>query len=216
MTLPGITNIGLIGAGHIGSAIARLAVRNDYTVVVSNSRGPESLEELVDELGPHASAALAEHAAQVGDLVVVTIPLGRFREVPVEPLEGKIVIDTNNYYPGRDGQIPELDSDSTTSSALLQEHLPTSRVVKVFNNIGFADIPNDAKPVGTPGRRALPVASDDDEAKATVIALLDEFGYDAVDVGSLADSWRYQPDTPAYGVPADADGMRKLIDAAER
>ncbi|THG32037.1 NADP oxidoreductase [Naasia lichenicola] len=211
-----MTNIGLIGAGHIGSAIARLAVRNDYTVVVSNSRGPESLEELVDELGPHASAALAEHAAQVGDLVVVTIPLGRFREVPVEPLEGKIVIDTNNYYPGRDGQIPELDSDSTTSSALLQEHLPTSRVVKVFNNIGFADIPNDAKPVGTPGRRALPVASDDDEAKATVIALLDEFGYDAVDVGSLADSWRYQPDTPAYGVPADADGMRKLIDAAER
>lgn len=216
MTTTGITNIGFIGAGKIGSAVARLAVSNGYTVVVSNSRGPESLEELVAELGPNASAATAEHAATVGDLVVVTIPLGKFREVPVEPLAGKIVIDTNNYYSQRDGQIPELDNDEATSSELLQQHLPTSRVVKVFNNIRFSDLPTDAKPTGTPGRRALPVGGDDADAKATVVALLDDLGYDAVDVGSLADTWRYQPGTPAYGVPGDAKSMRALIDSAAR
>ena len=119
--------IGLIGAGHIGSQIARLAVARGYPVVISNSRGPETLATLIAELGPNARAATAMDAAKVGEIVVVTLPLKNYREVPVEPLAGKIVIDTNNYYPQRDGHIPELDDESTTTSELLQAHLPTSK-----------------------------------------------------------------------------------------
>src|SRR5918999_4841181 len=122
--------IGLIGAGNIGSQLARLAVAHGYDVVVSNSRGPETLKALVAELGPHARAATVVEAAKAGDIVVVTIPLKHYRSVPAEPLAGKIVIDTNNYYPQRDGQIPQLDNESATSSELLQAHLKASKVVK--------------------------------------------------------------------------------------
>ena len=120
--------IGIIGAGHIGSQVARLALASGYSVVISNSRGPETLAGLVAELGPDARAATAFEAAQSGDIVVVSIPLKNYRKVPVEPLAGKIVIDTNNYYPGRDGHIPELDNESTTTSELLAAHLPQPRV----------------------------------------------------------------------------------------
>ena len=130
-----MTTIGLIGAGQIGSQIARLALARGYPVVISNSRGPETLATLVAELGLNARAATALDAAKVGEIVVVTVPLKNYREVPVEPLAGKIVIDTNNYYPQRDGHIPELDNESTTTSELLQAHLPTSKVVKAFNHI---------------------------------------------------------------------------------
>jgi predicted dinucleotide-binding enzyme len=123
-----MTTIGLIGAGQIGSQIARLSVAHGYNVVISNSRGPETLGALVAELGPNARAATASDAAKAGDIVVVTVPLKNYREVPVEPLAGKIVIDTNNYYPQRDGHIPELDNESTTTSELLQAHLPASTV----------------------------------------------------------------------------------------
>jgi len=132
--------IGLIGAGHIGSQIARLAVANGYNVVISNSRGPETLSGLVAELGSKARAATVVEAARSGDIVVVTIPLKDYRTVPVEPLAGKIVIDTNNYYPERDGHIPELDNESATTSELLQKHLPTSKVVKAFNHIYAAEL----------------------------------------------------------------------------
>src|SRR6478609_11976976 len=121
--------IGLIGAGHIGSQLARLAVEHGYDVVISNSRGPDTLSALVAELGPRARAATAQEAAEAGDLVVVTVPLKNYRQVPVEPLAGKVVIDTNNYYPDRDGTFPELEDGTTTSSELLQRHLPTSKVV---------------------------------------------------------------------------------------
>src|SRR5262249_15358118 len=125
--------IGLIGAGHIGSQIARLGVAHGYDVVISNSRGPETLSALVAELGPRARAATPLEAAKAGDMVVVTVPLKNYRQVPVAPLAGKIVIDTNNYYPQRDGHIPELDTESTTTSELLQAHLTSSKVVKAFN-----------------------------------------------------------------------------------
>src|SRR6185436_12334163 len=119
-----MTTIGLIGAGHIGSQVARLAVASGYSVAISNSRGPETLAGLVSELGPKARAATAVDAARAGDLVVVTVPLKNYRDVPIDPLAGKIVIDTNNYYPQRDGHIPELDNESTTTSELLQANLP--------------------------------------------------------------------------------------------
>ncbi|WP_255481055.1 NADPH-dependent F420 reductase [Micromonospora thermarum] len=224
-----MTTVGLIGSGHIGSTVARLAVAAGYDVVLSNRRGPDTLADLVDELGPRARAATPPEAAADGDLVVVTIPLKAYRDVPVDPLAGKLVIDTNNYYPDRDGRFPELDAGSTTSSELLQRHLSRSRVVKAFNNIFFKHLLALARPAGSADRSALPVAGDDPSAKAEAAAFLDRLGYDTVDAGTLADSWRYQPDTPAYGViysadpqdweresPADADSVRSALAAASR
>jgi predicted dinucleotide-binding enzyme len=210
-----MTTIGLIGAGNIGSAIARAAVAHGYEVVLSNSRGPETLAGLIAELGPHARAATPAEAGAAGDIVVVTIPLGRYREVPVEPLAGKTVIDTNNYYPQRDGHIVELDEKTDTSSGLLQKHLPTSHVVKAFNHIRAADITTDGTPAGTPGRRALVVAGDNADAVATVTRLYDEFGFDAVVIG-LDDSWRVETNTPAYGVIQNAEELVSNLAAATR
>lgn len=193
-----MTTLGLIGSGNIGSTLARLAVDAGIDVVLSNSRGPETLAGLVDELGPHARAATAEEAAALGDLVVVTIPLKHLRDVPVEPLRGKVVLDTGNYYPERDGSIPELDDESTTTSELLQAHLPESRVVKAFNNIYFEHLATLPRPAGDPERSVLAIAGDDAAAKAEATALIDRLGYDTHDVGPLAEGWRYQRDTAAY------------------
>ena len=211
-----MTTIGLIGAGHIGSQVARLAVAHDYNVVISNSRGPETLAELVAELGPRARAATALEAATAGDIVVVTVPLKNYRSVPVEPLRGKVVIDTNNYYPQRDGHIPELDNESTTTAELLQAHLPASKVVKAFNHIYAAELTAHGQPAGTANRRALVIAGDDREAKATVTRLLDQFGFDAVDAGPLKEGWRIQRDTPGYGPRRTAEELRKDLAAAKR
>jgi hypothetical protein len=208
--------IGLIGAGHIGSQIARLAVASGYSVVISNSRGPETLAALVAELGPSARAASAADAAMAGDIVVVTVPLKNYRQVPVEPLAGKIVIDTNNYYPQRDGHIPELDSESTTTSELLQAHLPKSRVVKAFNHIYAAQLTTDGQAPGSKDRRALVIAGDDLDAKATVRKLLDQFGFDTVDAGPLKEGWRIQRDTPGYGPRRTAEELRRDLAAAKR
>jgi len=211
-----MSTIGFIGAGHIGSQVARLAVAAGYDVVLSNSRGPETLSELVAELGPRARAATVDDAARAGDIVVVTIPLKSYRQVPVAPLAGKIVIDTNNYYPQRDGNIPELDAESTTTSELLQAHLPTSRVVKAFNHIYAAQITTDGRPAGTPNRRALVIAGNDAAARQTVTRLLDEFGFDTVDAGPLKESWRIQRDTPGYGPRRNAEELRRDLAAATR
>jgi predicted dinucleotide-binding enzyme len=211
-----MTTIGLIGAGRIGSQIARLAVASGYNVVISNSRGPETLSGLVAELGPNARAATVLEAAQSGDIVVVTIPLKNIRAVPVAPLAGKIVIDTNNYYPERDGHIPELDHESTTTSELLQAHLPTAKVVKAFNHIYAAALTTDGQPAGTKNRRALVIAGDDSGAKATVTRLLDQFGFDTVDAGPLKEGWRIQRGTPGYGPRRTAEELRRDLGAAKR
>jgi hypothetical protein len=208
--------IGLVGAGHIGSQLARLAVAHGYDVVVSNSRGPETLATLVAELGPRARAATAVEAAKAGDIVVVSVPLKNYRAVPVEPLAGKIVIDTNNYYPKRDGHIPELDNESTTTAELLQAHLPGSKVVKAFNHIYAAELTTDGKPAGATNRRALVIAGDDHEAKATVTRLLDQFGFDTVDAGPLKEGWRIQRDTLGYGPRRTAAELRRDLAAAKR
>lgn len=208
--------IGLIGAGQIGSQVARLAVRNGYDVVISNSRGPETLANFVAELGPKARAATAAEAGDAGDLIVVSVPLKNYREVPVAPLAGKIVIDTNNYYPQRDGHIPELDSESTTTSGLLQAHLPASKVVKAFNHIYAAELTTHGQPAGSTNRRALVIAGDDASAKRTVAGLLDQFGFDTVDAGPLSESWRIQRDTPGYGPRRTAGELRKDLQAARR
>ncbi|MFQ6398198.1 NADPH-dependent F420 reductase [Nocardia sp. KC 131] len=225
-----MTTLGLIGSGHIGSALARLAVAAGFDVVVSNSRGPQTLGELVAELGPSARAATAEEAAAAGDIVVVTVPLRNYRQVPVEPLAGKVVIDTNNYYPDRDGRFPELDAGTTTSGELLQRHLPTSRIIKAFNNIYFPHLAALARSEGSSERTALPIAGDNSDAKTVATELLDAFGYDVVDVGALNESWRFQVGTPAYGdpyavalpfsdhdaAPASAEKVRAALAAAQR
>jgi predicted dinucleotide-binding enzyme len=211
-----MTTIGLIGAGHIGSQVARLAVSHGYNVVLSNSRGPETLAGLVAELGLKARAATALEAAKAGDIVVVTIPLKNIKTVPVEPLVGKIVIDTNNYYPKRDGHIAELDAETTTTAELLQRHLPKSKVVKAFNHIYAAELTTHGQPAGTPNRRALVIAGDDADAKAVVTKMLDAFGFDTVDAGPLKEGWRIQRDTPGYGPRRNADELRRDLAAAKR
>lgn len=208
--------ISLIGAGHIGSQLARLSVKSGYDVVISNSRGPQSLAALVAELGPKARAATPAEAAKAGDIVVVTVPLKHYRQVPVAPLAGKVVIDTNNYYPERDGHIPELDNESTTTSELLQAHLPTSKVVKAFNHIYAAALTTDGQPSSSKNRRALAVAGNDAAAKATVVQLINEFGFDTVDLGPLEESWRIQRDTPGYGPRRTANELRDDLATAKR
>jgi 8-hydroxy-5-deazaflavin:NADPH oxidoreductase len=198
--------LGLIGSGNIGSTVARLSVRAGHDVALSNRRGPDTLAELVSELGPRARAVTPTEAAGAGDLVVVTVPLGAYRDVPVDPLRGKVVIDTMNYYPDRDGRIAALDDESTTTSELLQSHLADSHVVKAFNNIYVDHLAVLHRPGRDPERSVLPIAGDDEAAKRSVTEFLDSIGYDAFDVGPLAEGWRFQRDTAAYVQPYAAPG----------
>jgi 8-hydroxy-5-deazaflavin:NADPH oxidoreductase len=211
-----MTTIGIIGAGHIGSQVARAAVAHGYDVVISNSRGPETLGDLVAELGPKAKAATPAEAGAAGDVVVVTVPLKALKDVPVEPLAGKIVIDTNNYYFERDGHIAALDEKRATTSGLLQEHLPTSRVAKGFNHIGSAEITTTGSPAGTENRRALATASDFDDAAQYVTDLYNEFGFDTVNIGALSESWRIERDTPGYGIRQNRDELVANLAKAQR
>jgi 8-hydroxy-5-deazaflavin:NADPH oxidoreductase len=195
-----MTTVGMVGSGNIGATVARLAVAAGYDVVVSNSRGPETLADLVAELGPRARAATAAEAALDGDLVLVSVPVKAVPQLPAEPFAGKVVMDTNNYYPQRDGQFAELDDDSTTGSELLARQLPGARVVKVFNNIFFKHLAALARPSGAGDRSALAIAGDDADAKAAVTEFLDRIGYDAVDAGALGSGGRrFQVNSRAYG-----------------
>jgi predicted dinucleotide-binding enzyme len=196
-----MTSVGFIGSGRIGSTVARLSVAAGYDVVLSNSREPETLADLVKELGPMARAATSQEAADEGDLVVVSIPLHAYQAVPAGPLAGKLVLDTCNYSPARDGQIAELDSGSLTSSELVQRHLAGAHVVKAFNNIFYLHLLSLARPAGAADRSFLPIAGDDASALTRASAYLDAIGYGAVDAGPLASSWRQQPGTPVYGPP---------------
>ncbi len=192
--------IGIIGAGYIGSALAVRLTGLGHSVYIANSRGPETLKELAQKTG--AIPVTPREAAQHGDLIVVTIPLKNIPDLPKDLFEGVAadvpVIDTSNYYPMlRDGQVPALDSGEQTESEWVQQHLGRP-VVKVFNNIFAANLESKGQPAGTPGRVALPVAGDDAAAKQKVMALVEELGFDAVDNGTLHDSWRQQPGTPVY------------------
>jgi predicted dinucleotide-binding enzyme len=200
-----MTTIGFIGSGNIGSNVAKAAIAHGYDVIMSNSRGPETLADLIDELGPHATAATSADAASAADFVVVTVPLKSALHIPVAPLAGKYVLDTNNYYFERDGHIPELDNHEITVTGLLQRHLPESKVAKAFNHIGAREIVSDGTPHGTPGRRALTTASDFPDAIEFVTRFYDEIGFDTVSLGSLDESWRIDRDTPGYGGKFDRD-----------
>jgi len=171
---------------------------------------------LVAELGPCARAASPAEAGATGEIVVVSVPLKAYRDIPAEPLAGKVVIDTWNYYPERDGHIPELDNEALTTSELLANVLPRSQVVKAFNHIYAAALTTDGHPSGGKSRRALAIAGDDPRAKAMVAALIDKFGFDVVDMGALKESWRIQRDTPGYGPRRNAEELKKDLAAAKR
>lgn len=209
----GMAIIGTVGSGNIGGTLARLLVRAGHDVVLSNSRGPDTLTGLAAELGPRARAATVTEAASA-DVVVVSVPFARYRELPPEAFSGRVVVDTNNYYPDRDGRWAALDADEVTSSELLAAHLPGARVVKAFNTIYFVHLGEQGVVAGTPGRRALPIAGDDPEAKAVVAGLLDDVGFDAVDVGDLASGRRFRPGTPLYSRRMAADELRAALDPA--
>ncbi len=211
-----MTTLGIIGSGNIGSALARAFTTAGHEVVIANSRGPESLTTLVAELGDRAHAGTVEQAAQAGDLVVVTIPLAAVTSIPSDLLAGRIVIDTNNYYPGRDGAIAELDDETTTTSELVAAHFSSSRIVKAFNHIPALDIAAHAQPSGTADRRALAVYANDGEARDRVVTLIDEIGFDVLDGGALSESWRIQRDTPGYAPRFTTEQMRVKLAEAKR
>ena len=222
-----MTTVGFIGSGQIGGAIARLAIAAGHQVVLSNSRGPETLADTTSELGPQASAATSREAAAAGEIVVVTVPVKAFSDLPAAPLAGKAVIDTCNYGPERDGRIPELDGKTLTSSELLLRYIPDAVLVKAFNNIFFKHLLSLARPAGAADRSYLPIAGDSPPAKAAVTGFIDSIGYGVVDGGPLSDSWRQATGTPVWGTPygvysnekgqpAGEDAIRAALAAATR
>ena len=206
--------IGIIGAGNIGGTLARRLTALGHEVSVANSRGPETLRELATQTG--AAAVTADEAARDKDLVVVTIPQARVADLPRDLFAGAgdaVVVDTGNYYPReRDGRIDGIE-DGRTESGWVAQQLGRP-VVKAFNNIYAHQLLEQGRPAGTSGRIALPVAGDDDAAKAVVMQLVDDLGFDAVDAGGLDESWRQQPGSPVYTTDLDADGVRRGLAAA--
>jgi predicted dinucleotide-binding enzyme len=229
-----MTTLGTLGSGLMATEVARLATAAGIEVRLANSRGPESLADLAAELGPLATAATPEQAAEA-DVVLLALPLGRLGQVDPARLADKLVLDLTNYYPHRDGRIGELDANTVTAGQFVQAHLAGSRTVRVFNNIAFHHIPQLARPAGAADRSALPLAGDDAGARAEAAALVDRLGFDTVAAGELRESWRFEPDTVAYlrpylatvptspdqlptipGAPVAAATIRRLLDRAER
>jgi hypothetical protein len=211
-----MTTIGIIGSGHVGSSLAKAAIAHGYDVVLSNSQGPKSLADLVSELGPRASAATPAEASAASDFAIVAIPLATIDQVPVEPLAGKVVIATINYFPQRLGHVPEIDNGTTTAPGLLQAHLPTSKVVRAFSMIDAGDMSGDGHPEGDPKRRALALAGDDPAAKQLVAGLYNEFGFDALDIGGLDESWRIDAGQPAFVVRQNLAELKANVGRAAR
>ncbi|WP_375143783.1 NADPH-dependent F420 reductase [Acuticoccus sp. MNP-M23] len=206
--------IGILGAGFVGRILGEAAIAAGHEVMIANSRSPETLFSLKNILG--AEVGTAEDAAKFGELVIAAVPLTACRSLPADALRGKIVIDAINYYPGRDGAIPALDTGAETTSEMLASALPGARVVKAFNSIMMIDFHRDARKSGAPDRRAIPIAGDDEAAKAEVAALMDALGYDAYDAGPLAEGWRFERDRPAYCAALDRDALAKSLAATTR
>lgn len=205
--------IGIIGAGNIGGNLTRRLTALGHDVSVANSRGPETLKELAEETG--ATPVRAEEAARGAEVVVVTVPLKAVPDLPSGLLdgaaEGVAVIDTGNYYPRqRDGRIAGIEDDGLTESRWTERQIGHA-VIKAFNGTYAQDILDRHRPAGDPGRMALPVAGDDEAAKRTVRALIDELGFDTVDAGGIDDSWRQQPDTPVYGLRAGTEAVTRAL-----
>jgi predicted dinucleotide-binding enzyme len=208
--------IGIIGAGHIGGTLARRLTELGHNVVIANSRGPETLRDLAAETG--ARAVTVAEAAHGGEIVIVTIPQRAVPDLPkdlfADVTDEVVVVDTGNYYPSRDGRIEAIEQGQVESLWVAEQI--GRPVVKAFNNIYFQSLLENGRPAGTPGRIALPVAGAPPEARQKVMRLVDELGFDPVDAGSLQDSWRQQPGTPAYVADLDAARLKAALAAADR
>ncbi|MBS1792822.1 MAG: NAD(P)-binding domain-containing protein [Acidobacteria bacterium] len=207
--------IGIIGAGNIGAAAAKLFTEAGHEIAIANSRGPETLTDVVAGLGPRARAATVAEAAAFGEIVFVSIPFGKYRELPENDFAGKIVIDSNNYYPSRDGRFAEIDAGTATSSELLANYLKGAKIVKGFNTIWVEHLKTQGhKDLAPDARRAIFIAGDDADAKSRVAKLIDEIGFAAVDTGSLRDGGKsQQPDTPIYNKTLTAKQAAAMLNS---
>lgn len=206
--------IGIIGAGFVGRAVAKQAIKAGHQVMLSNSRGPQTLFSLKPMIG--CETGTATEAAIFGEIVVIAVPLTAIAQLPVAELAGKAVIDAVNYYPERDGQVAELDQQTTTTSEYLAGFLPQSKITKAFNAIQMTDLETDGLPAGDPERRALPLAGDDKATKQIIISLYDAFGFDAVDAGALSEGWRFQRAMPSYCVRMTKGELEGVLAQARR
>lgn len=206
--------IGIIGAGFIARALAKNLLAAGHSVMLSNSRGPQTLRSAAAAL--RCQVGTPEEAAAFGEIVAVAIPMANWQDLPAQALAGKVVIDIMNHYPERDGPIAELDAGGLATSQLIQQQLPGAKVVKAFNAIMANDLERNPRPAGSPERKALPIASDDAQAKAQVAALVEQVGFDAVDCGGLADSWRFERARPGYCIPMDKATLAATIAGTAR
>ncbi|GAA3885831.1 NAD(P)-binding domain-containing protein [Leifsonia kafniensis] len=211
-----MATVGILGAGHVGSALARALIPRGYEVLLSNSRGPETLHSLAAGIGPKCRAVRASEAASLADWVIVSVPLHALEKIPVDELSGKIVLDTINYYPDRDGRVRALDRAEVSTSELVQRHLPGASVVKAFNHMRAQDVLLQGRSSDSARRWALVAAGDDPLAVGLVCELYDELGFDSVVIDSLAESWRIESDQPAYQRLEGASKLREELALASR
>jgi 8-hydroxy-5-deazaflavin:NADPH oxidoreductase len=207
------TTIGILGAGRVGTAVARQALKAGYQVKIATAKPVEDIALLVEIITPGAMAVDAAEAA-ASDLVVLAIPLHKYRTLNRDWLAGQVVIDAMNYWSPVDGIFDDFESDSRTTSEIVGEFLAGSKVVKSLNHIGYHELEEDGKTAGSPARRALALAGDDAGAKALVAAFIDRLGYDAVDAGALAAGRAFEPGTEIFTGSHTADQLRALVDEA--